>query len=34
MGSMHSCTTSWTSDSSLFPVCRHWTIWLIQVCLT
>jgi len=21
---MHSCTTSWTSASSLFPVCHYW----------
>jgi len=25
MGFMHSCTTSWTSASSLFPVCHYWT---------
>jgi len=23
MGFMHSCTTSWTSASSLFPVCYY-----------
>jgi len=25
MGSMHSCTTSWTSASFLFPLCHYWT---------
>jgi len=34
MGFMHSCTTSWTSASSLFPVCHYWPNWFIQVCLT
>jgi len=34
MGFMPSCTTSWTSASSLFPVCHYWSNWLIQVCLT
>jgi len=24
IGFMHGCTTSWTSASSLFPVCHHW----------
>jgi len=24
MGFMQSCTTSWTSASSLFPVCHYW----------
>jgi len=24
MGFMHSCTTSWTSASSLFPACHYW----------
>jgi len=24
IGFMHSCTTSWTSASSLFPVCHYW----------
>jgi len=31
IGFMPSCTTSWTSASSLFPVCHYWTNWLIQV---
>jgi len=34
IGFMPSSTTSWTSASSLFPVCHYWTNWLIQVCLT
>jgi len=25
IGFMHSCTTSWTSASSLFPVFHYWT---------
>jgi len=28
MGYMHSFTTSWTSASSLFPVCHYWPNWL------
>jgi len=31
IGFMPSCTTSWTSASSLFPVCHYWPNWLIQV---
>jgi len=25
IGFMHSCTTSWISASSLFPICHYWT---------
>jgi len=28
MGFMPSCTTSWTSASSLFPVCHYWSNWI------
>jgi len=28
MGFIHSCTTTWTSASSLFPVCHYWPNWL------
>jgi len=28
IGFMHSCTTSWNSTSSLFPVCHYWSNWL------
>jgi len=31
IGFMPSCTTSWTSASSLFPVWHYWPNWLIQV---
>jgi len=28
IGFMPSCTTSWTSASSLFPVWHYWPNWL------
>jgi len=28
VGFMPSCPTSWTSASSLFPVCHYWSNWL------